>query len=330
MPEDKEYTCPECDKTFDKPIQLANHVRVEHKAKGEGRGSKSESYLTDEDLIELREQEKRIKALEMQVREAKLQSQLKALGQDNTESSGFLAEFPPGSRQTVKFKSAKEYADLLTQYSIAVNPKTETKESVAGEGPLLQELLKQNSELQQKINEMTIKRLEDKLAYLVNRDPLSETSDSLKKLEQTASAIGFSRGSSADEVKLRTVDMKVTAINEGINILSKKIDKSMARAEKIETHALPILEKFANLYFDDFRRRRGQVGSVPHSEDELVQLTQKLDSNIQQELAEKPQEKHPEQEQKVWDPTQMPKFKLLEFSPRRIVGHETSSETATT
>ena len=70
-------------------------------------------------------------------------------------------------------------------------------------------------ELQKEFEQTTMRKLEYKINLLLQRDPLNETSESLQKLEKTASAIGFSRGSPKEDIALKTATIKLRAIDSG-------------------------------------------------------------------------------------------------------------------
>ena len=324
MSDNGKYECGECGELFDRPIDLAKHVKSEHpKAKSKGQGGKSESYLTEEDVQEIREKEKRIKELELQLREAKLNAELRKLQSVSEPPREKTWILPDGTSFT---GSSSDYREMLQLYmqmqSVAKKATSESENPTT-----IKALLDRIAELEKITTESKLKDVENKLNYIASRDPLTDASDAIKRFNEMATQQGLIKAgtSVADEVRLKHADVQTEALKTSIQTLSKKLDNSMRRAENIETRAMPVFEKVANLYVDDFRLRRGlTLGEpVPHSEDEIIAISRNLEkAGIEQEISNKPAETPETKAEPKPEPPKMKEFTGL----NRMPGHDLSKE----
>lgn len=326
MAEDtKTYECPDCGEVFDKPIDLARHKKAEHpqpKTK-EGRGPRAESLLNEEDRSQLREEELELKRLEMQVRRAKLESELNRYKGTSEPPRLRKWSLPDG---TVIEGSAQDYKDLLEIYYM----QNQKKSAPVEDSTTIKALLDRIAELEKITTESKLRELNDKLSYLASRDPLEQANDALQKFHKMAQEQGLIRAgtSVADEVRLKHADVQTQTLLTAVNSLSKKIDRSMERASKIESQAMPILSKIGDLYVQDFAaRRRAQLGEPePISEREIALITKNLEkNNIQQEVGNMPSE-HLEQkpEPPKSEPPKMKEYKFTGINP--LPGYDLSQE----
>lgn len=327
MAEDnKTYECGECGEVFDRPIDLAKHVKSEHpkaKSKGQG-GSRAESFLTEDDIAELREQEKHVKALEMQVKEARLNAELRKLQVSSEPPKERTWILPDGT----SFQgSSADYREMLQLYlqTQVVNKKS----APAEDSTTIKALLDRIAELEKITTESKMKDIENKLNYIAGRDPLTDASDAIKRFNEMASQQGLIKAGTSvvDEVKLKHADVQTEALKSSIQALSKKIDRSMERASKIETQAMPILSKIGDLYVQDFAaRRRAQLGEPePISDHEIAIISKNLEkNNIEQEISNKPAESPENKPEPKSEPPKMKEFSGINTMPGRdLSGRET-------
>ena len=318
MAESKTYECQECGEVFDRPIDLAKHTKSEHpKAKGEG--VTKTSYLTSEDLEDLREQEKMNRQLELEAKRAELElRKLKAQAEMKRYET---SSEPPKERTRIlpdgtSFQgSSADYREMLQLYLQTQN--VAKKATAETENPtVIKAMLDRIAELEKTVSETKMKDIENKINYIASRDPLSDAQDALKKFHSMAQEQGLvPAGSSvADTIKIKHAEIQTDALKTSIDTLSRKIDNSMRRANQLEHEFLPVARKLTDLYIDDFKfRRRAQLGEpVPITEQELVFLQKNLEKNeIQQETApaEKPKpEQKPEKPVTKQEPPKMKTF----------------------
>ena len=326
MAEDnKTYECGECGEVFDRPIDLAKHVKSEHpKGKSKGQGGKIESYLTPEDVQEIREKEKRIKELELQLREAKLNAELRKLQSVNEPPREKTWVLPDGT----SFQgSSADYREMLSLYMQTQNV---ARKTTYEENPtIVKAMLDRIAELEKTVSETKMKDIEGKLNYIASRDPLTDAQEAIAKFNNLASAQGMVRAGTSvtDEVKLKHSDIQVKALGSAIDSLSKKIDKSMERAERLETNAIPILKKLGDVYIDDFRARHQlAVGEpIPISDREIAIISKNLEkNNIEQEISNKPAESPENKPEPKSEPPKMKEFSGINTMPGRdLSGRET-------
>lgn len=292
---DKEFVCPTCGDIFDSPLALGRHTRTHKKSKGEG-VSKTSSFLTEEDRSELREKERHIRELEMQLKEAKIAAELRKLQSVSEPPKEKTWILPDGT----SFQgSSSDYRDLLqTYYQVQSVAKKATSNE---ENPsTIKSLLERLTDVEKALWEKKSEGLEKKIDYVLSRDPLDDAKSALQRFNQLASEQGLIKPNNTvqDSIRLKHTDAQLHMLNTGIDALGKKIDHSMQRADTLEKQVVPILSKIGDLYVDDFKaRRRAQLGEpVPISDDEITLIQRNLEKNeVQQELSGKPE---PQQESK--------------------------------
>lgn len=292
-------------------------MKAEHPKPKVG-GSPKTSYLSDEDISELREREKHVKELELQLREAKLNAELRKLQTVEQPAKEKTWVLPDGT----SFQgSSADYRDMLqTYYQVQAMNKKATTET---ENPtVIKAMLERMADLEKQVSESKMKDIENKLNYIASRDPLENAVEAISRFNKLAQDQGLIKAgtSIADEVQLRHADVQSQAILKGLDTVSKKIDNSMERASKIESEALPLLKKIGDIYLDDFRARRGAaIGEpIPHSEGEIEILATNLAKNdqLQQEI-DKSEPENPKPEEKSSSP------KMYEYTPRpELHGHD--------
>lgn len=336
MTEDREFPCDICGEVFPDALSLGRHKHSEHpkskaKSKGQG-GSRAESLLTEDDLAELRETEKANRQLELEAKHAELElRKLKAMSEMKKYESAETAPkertwvLPDGTSFT---GSSSDYREMLQLYlqmqSVAKKATSESENPTT-----IKALLDRIAELEKITTESKLKDVNDKLNYLASRDPLEQANEAIAKFNQMAVQQGMVRAgtSVADEVKLKHSDIQVKALGSAIDSLSKKIDKSMERAERLETNAIPILKKLGDVYIDDFRARHQlAIGEpVPISDHEIAIISKNLEKNdIQQEISNKPAEPPEQKPQPKPEPPKMKEYKFTGTNP--LPGYDRSKE----
>ena len=242
MADQKEFTCKECGETFDSLADIGHHAReTGHvnkkppKIQRGGQGSpKTESLLTDEDLLELKEKEKLIRMKELELREAQLDAKLSALknsGSGNSVSDSKAKEriwiLPDGST----FKGTKDEFQVVSenfQVAIAAQGRKNNGNSDSESFSMkLLDLYKQDT---------------DRKIGGLNYSAFDALEQALPQLDKFSARLGYSPAgvqNPSDKMKMDLFSTELSAVNKGIDRLSTHMD----RAESDRRFMLRMLQK---------------------------------------------------------------------------------------
>lgn len=226
MADQKEFTCKECGETFDSLADIGHHARetghVNKKSPKIQRGGqgtpKTDSLLSPDDLLELKEKEKLIRMKELELREATLDAKLMAL---KNSGSGNNKENGPRERtwrlpDGVIFQgTSKDYREMLETY-YAANPKNASPNNTEESFAL-------------KLLDLYRKDVDEKVSSL-SYSPFDALDRTLSDISKVAPKVGFGPSNMqnpSDKMRMDLYETELGAVNKAID----RVSEHMSRAE---------------------------------------------------------------------------------------------------
>ena len=240
MTEDRQYVCKECGEIFPDALSLGRHVHSHKKPKqGGGVIAPKAPILTEDQVKELQELEYQAKKTELEIRRARATAELRRFETTSEQPKEKTWILPDGT----SFQgSSADYRDMLQTYyqTQAIMKKSASTE----ENPtVVKAMLERMTELEKTVSESKLKGLEDKLNYIVSRDPLGETETGYKKLAEAAAKLGFTQAGS--DLPSKKFAMQESVINTGLRELTKKLDRTADRVDRLAENFSPFARKVA-------------------------------------------------------------------------------------
>lgn len=327
------YSCKDCDAEFTDWSEYMGH-RKEHKKDGkatQGGVSVKTSHLSEEDRIELAEQEREVRGLEIAVKKAKLESQLRQLGNGGSNEKTYV--LPDGTSFQGTSQDYKEMLSIFYQTQ-AFKGKDSNKDSSVVEllRQELSELKKSNEELHSQIDNKWKEEVTQKLSYALNKDPITDYQESMQKLSRAAENMGWHRGSNVqDAILQKKSDISAETVTTGLNRIDSRLGQMQKNSDKLINAILPGLsnnaDDFIKTKIKKLKGRREGIAQDP-SDEEMQEFELKLsnlNTGIEPEVSKKVVETKPNADMtagdhKISEPlqTQTPP----EPAPLQYTGHD--------
>jgi hypothetical protein len=290
--ETKEYPCDVCGEIFSTPLELGRHKHAEHpKKSGRGVGGVIASKaptLTEDQVKELQNLEYEAKKTELEIRKAKALYELQKYESHSEPPKEKTWVLPDGT----SFQgSSADYRDMLQTYyqtQAIMKKSTSTEENPT----VIKAMLERMAELEKSVSENKLKGLEDKLNYIVNRDPVSEAETGYRKLAQVANDLGFSKGSDLASKKFA---LQESAVTTTLKQIDKKLDLNAARVDRLVENFSPIARRIVTGSLDKLSVEHPEyhispsppAEQQPIDDENLKKLSVALtpDSDLNEELA---------------------------------------------
>ncbi|MCL5783158.1 MAG: hypothetical protein M1476_04530, partial [Candidatus Thermoplasmatota archaeon] len=172
--------------------------------------------------------------------------------------------------------SSADYKDLLQIYYTTETARNKASQKVqnTGDDPTIKLLLEQNTKMKEQIDNKWKTDMENKLNYALNKDPVDESITGWDKVEKLASKYGYIRGDPKSDMIKSKFDLQATAVTKSLDTVSKKIDQSMKRADKLTDTLAPVIREFAGITLQKYKNEHGIAGGdiVPVPDENLINL----------------------------------------------------------
>ncbi len=309
------YTCSVCGDEFEGLAELGQHAREQgHTKKNKGSSTskggggtttpKSSTLLTDEDKEQLRQEELEIRQLELSVKKARLESQLRQFNGQTAQNREKSWVLPDGT----SFQgTAQDYKDMLQIYYQvqAIRGKSGSKDN-DGESETIRLLKEQNARLEKTIDDKWKADIESKLNYAISRDPLDTAEEAMDKLSTKAEKWGFFKGSNIrDDLAIKKASFQEHAANTTLNRIDSRLAQLQGNTKTLIDGVLPALTGHADQFVKEKiqqvrNKRAGQV--LDPTEEQMIAIERSLDRNagVQQDMGSKqPENPKSEPENKI-------------------------------